>query len=192
MLTQTFALGRRACSRGTRPGGSRSTSPGCPNCYRVRSLPRNNCRWSDRILFTLRVIGAEFGFGPIEGTKPASQPDSIGLVVKHSRRANVSASPASASCRSASVLLAWDAIPPPASRSKQRDGHHGRSRRARSREITVPSCSRSFHNSVSRGFCGVGDNSVAVCVLPGTEIGFEADIAVEGKTLTCRVCAVLE
>ena len=44
-----------------------------------------------------------------------------------------------------------------------------------------------FHNSVSRGFCGVGDNSVAVCVLPGTEIGFEADIAVEGKTLPCRV-----
>ena len=26
-----------------------------------------------------------------------------------------------------------------------------------------------------------------MCVLPGTEIGFEADIAVEGQTLTCRV-----
>ena len=33
-----------------------------------------------------------------------------------------------------------------------------------------------FHNSISRGFAGVGEPNVAVCVLPGTEIAFDEDV----------------
>jgi hypothetical protein len=36
--------------------------------------------------------------------------------------------------------------------------------------------STSFHASVSRGFAAVGEPNVAVCLMPGTEIAFEADI----------------
>lgn len=34
----------------------------------------------------------------------------------------------------------------------------------------------SFTGSSTRGFCAVGDPNVAVCVLPGTELAFTADI----------------
>ena len=34
----------------------------------------------------------------------------------------------------------------------------------------------SFTGSSTRGFCAVGDPNVAVCVLPGTELAFAADI----------------
>lgn len=37
----------------------------------------------------------------------------------------------------------------------------------------------SFHNSITRGFAGVEDPNVAVCVLPGTEIAFERSVLCE-------------
>jgi hypothetical protein len=33
-----------------------------------------------------------------------------------------------------------------------------------------------FHNSITRGFAGLGEPNVAVCLLPGTEIAFERDV----------------
>jgi hypothetical protein len=36
--------------------------------------------------------------------------------------------------------------------------------------------STKFHNSITRGFAGVGEPNVAVCLLPGTEIAFEKDV----------------
>ena len=37
-----------------------------------------------------------------------------------------------------------------------------------------------FFNLITRGFAAVGEPSVAVCLLPGTEIAFEKDIEFEG------------
>jgi hypothetical protein len=37
-----------------------------------------------------------------------------------------------------------------------------------------------FTNSITRGFTGVGEPNVAVCLLPGTEVAFENDIEFEG------------
>ena len=36
-----------------------------------------------------------------------------------------------------------------------------------------------FSNSITRGFAGVGEPNVAVCLLPGTEIAFEANVECE-------------
>jgi hypothetical protein len=40
--------------------------------------------------------------------------------------------------------------------------------------------STSFPNTSTRGFAAVGDRSVAVCLLPGTELSFEEEIRCEG------------
>jgi hypothetical protein len=37
-----------------------------------------------------------------------------------------------------------------------------------------------FTNSITRGFAGVGEPNIAVCLLPGTEVAFENDIEFEG------------
>jgi hypothetical protein len=37
-----------------------------------------------------------------------------------------------------------------------------------------------FTNSITRGFAAVGEPSVAVCLLPGTEVAFEKEIEFEG------------
>jgi len=37
-----------------------------------------------------------------------------------------------------------------------------------------------FANSITRGFAGVGEPSVAICLLPGTEVAFENEIEFEG------------
>lgn len=36
-----------------------------------------------------------------------------------------------------------------------------------------------FSNSITRGFAAVGEQNVAVCLLPGTEIAFERDVEYE-------------
>jgi hypothetical protein len=36
-----------------------------------------------------------------------------------------------------------------------------------------------FNNSITRGFAAVGDPNVAVCLLPGTEIAFDANVECE-------------
>jgi hypothetical protein len=36
-----------------------------------------------------------------------------------------------------------------------------------------------FSNSMTRGFCEVGDPTVAICLLPGTEIAFDRDVTAE-------------
>jgi hypothetical protein len=36
-----------------------------------------------------------------------------------------------------------------------------------------------FNNSITRGFAGVGEPHVAVCLLPGTEIAFDANVECE-------------
>jgi len=36
--------------------------------------------------------------------------------------------------------------------------------------------STTFNNSIARGFAAVGEPTVAVCLLPGTEVAFEKDI----------------
>jgi hypothetical protein len=36
-----------------------------------------------------------------------------------------------------------------------------------------------FRNSITRGFAGVGDPNVAVCLLPGTEIAFDENVECE-------------
>jgi hypothetical protein len=36
-----------------------------------------------------------------------------------------------------------------------------------------------FTNSLTRGFAAIGEPNVAVCLLPGTEVGFEKDVNVE-------------
>ena len=36
-----------------------------------------------------------------------------------------------------------------------------------------------FDNSLTRGFAAVGEPNVAVCLLPGTEVGFEKDVDFE-------------
>ena len=37
-----------------------------------------------------------------------------------------------------------------------------------------------FDNSLTRGFAAIGEPNVAVCLLPGTEVGFEKDVDCEG------------
>ena len=36
-----------------------------------------------------------------------------------------------------------------------------------------------FDNSLTRGFAAIGEPNVAVCLLPGTEVGFEQDVDFE-------------
>ncbi len=36
--------------------------------------------------------------------------------------------------------------------------------------------STKFNNSITRGFAGVGEPNVAVCILPGTELAFDRDV----------------
>jgi hypothetical protein len=36
-----------------------------------------------------------------------------------------------------------------------------------------------FDNSLTRGFAAIGEPNVAVCLLPGTEVGFEKDVDFE-------------
>jgi hypothetical protein len=58
-----------------------------------------------------------------------------------------------------------------------------------------------FTNSITRGFAGVGEPNVAVCLLPGTEVAFENDIEFEGglgfflnrteSTWTSRICITM-
>ena len=43
-----------------------------------------------------------------------------------------------------------------------------------------------FDNSITRGFAAVGEPNVAVCLLPGTEVGFEQDVALERVLLPTR------
>ena len=43
-----------------------------------------------------------------------------------------------------------------------------------------------FDNSITRGFADVGEPNVAVCLLPGTEVGFEKDVALERVLLPIR------
>jgi hypothetical protein len=51
-----------------------------------------------------------------------------------------------------------------------------RSRPARAGDKLV---SAGFHHTVSRGFASVDDPTVAVCLLPGTELAFEEDVRCE-------------
>jgi hypothetical protein len=37
-----------------------------------------------------------------------------------------------------------------------------------------------FDNSLTRGFAAIEEPNVAVCLLPGTEVGFEKDVHVDG------------
>jgi len=41
--------------------------------------------------------------------------------------------------------------------------------------------STNFASSITRGFCAVGEPSVAVCLLPGTELAFDRDVECEGS-----------
>ena len=43
-----------------------------------------------------------------------------------------------------------------------------------------------FDNSLTRGFAAIGEPNVAVCLLPGTEVGFENDVALERLILPTR------
>ena len=43
--------------------------------------------------------------------------------------------------------------------------------------------STSFPNTPTRGFAAADDRSVAVCLLPGTELSFEKEIRCEGVNL---------
>jgi hypothetical protein len=54
--------------------------------------------------------------------------------------------------------------------------HHVASRPAR---IGDKLTSTSFLNSGTRGFAAVGEPNVAICLLPGTELAFEANIECE-------------
>ncbi len=44
----------------------------------------------------------------------------------------------------------------------------------------------SFPNSITRGFAAVDDVNVAVCLLPGTEIAFDAEVAYEHPVTYAR------
>jgi hypothetical protein len=46
--------------------------------------------------------------------------------------------------------------------------------------------STSFPNTSTRGFASVEDRSVAVCLLPGTELSFEKEIRCEGVIFSWR------
>jgi hypothetical protein len=54
--------------------------------------------------------------------------------------------------------------------------HHVAARPARIEDKLVTT---SFKNSITRGFAGVGEPHVAVCLLPGTEIAFEDNVECE-------------
>jgi hypothetical protein len=44
-----------------------------------------------------------------------------------------------------------------------------------------------FDTSLTRGFAAIGEPNVAVCLLPGTEVGFEKDVNVERLILRRRL-----
>jgi hypothetical protein len=54
--------------------------------------------------------------------------------------------------------------------------HHVASRPAKVGDKLV---STKFDNALTRGFAAVGEPNVAVCVLPGTELGFENEVEYE-------------
>ncbi|HEY7244755.1 MAG TPA: hypothetical protein VH678_12850 [Xanthobacteraceae bacterium] len=54
--------------------------------------------------------------------------------------------------------------------------HHVATRPARIEDKLVVT---KFNNSITRGFAAVGDPNVAVCLMPGTEIAFEANVECE-------------
>ncbi len=54
--------------------------------------------------------------------------------------------------------------------------HHVASRPARVGDKLVTT---QFNNSITRGFAAVGEPTVAVCLLPGTEVAFEKEIEFE-------------
>ena len=62
--------------------------------------------------------------------------------------------------------------------------HHVTSRPARVGDKLVTT---QFNNSITRGFAAVGEPTVAVCLLPGTEVAFEREIEFErGFTILFR------
>ena len=54
--------------------------------------------------------------------------------------------------------------------------HHVASRPAKVGDKLVTT---QFNNSITRGFAAVGEPNVAVCLLPGTEVAFENEVACE-------------
>src|SRR5436309_15682634 len=54
--------------------------------------------------------------------------------------------------------------------------HHVATRPARVEDKLVVT---KFNNSITRGFAAVGEPNVAVCLLPGTEIAFDANVECE-------------
>jgi hypothetical protein len=54
--------------------------------------------------------------------------------------------------------------------------HHVATRPAKVEDKLVTT---KFSNSITRGFAGVGEPNVAVCLLPGTEIAFDANVECE-------------
>ena len=54
--------------------------------------------------------------------------------------------------------------------------HHVATRPAKIEDKLVTT---KFNNSITRGFAAVGEPHVAVCLLPGTEIAFEANVECE-------------
>lgn len=54
--------------------------------------------------------------------------------------------------------------------------HHVASRPAKVGDKLV---STRFDNSLTKGFCAIGEPNVAVCLLPGTEIAFEREVEYE-------------
>jgi hypothetical protein len=48
---------------------------------------------------------------------------------------------------------------------------------SRSAKVGDKLTSTSFSGSFSRGFAGIGEPDVAVCVLPGTELAFDKDVS---------------
>src|SRR5713226_6798056 len=54
--------------------------------------------------------------------------------------------------------------------------HHVASRPARVEDKLVTT---KFNNAITHGFTAIGEPSVAVCLLPGTELAFEKDVECE-------------
>src|SRR5437763_11160629 len=54
--------------------------------------------------------------------------------------------------------------------------HHVATRPAKVEDKLVTT---KFSNSITRGFAGVGEPNVAVCLLPGTEIAFDSNVECE-------------
>jgi len=50
--------------------------------------------------------------------------------------------------------------------------------------------STSFHGTSTRGFAAEGDPSVAVCLLPGTELAFDQDIKYDRNWISTRSAGV--